>query len=50
MFSIAHFKDDAMVDHLELSSASHKSDINSLKAAHDLEMDLFTSFFTFVFG
>jgi hypothetical protein len=50
LFSIACFKEVAVADHLELSSASHQWNINFLKAAHDQEMDLFTLFFTLLYS
>jgi hypothetical protein len=35
LFNIARFKEDAMADHFELSSASYQWNVNFLRAAHD---------------
>jgi hypothetical protein len=35
LYSIGRFKEAAMVDHLELSSASDQWNINFLRVAHD---------------
>ena len=40
----------SMPVHLVLSSDSHKWNVNFYRAAHDWEMDLFTSFFNLVYS
>lgn len=49
LHGIAHFKEAVVAGHLELSSTSHKWNINFLRATHDWEVDPFTSFFTSLF-
>jgi hypothetical protein len=39
-----------MADHLDLSSASHQWNVNFLRAAHNWEVDLFTSFFNLLYS
>jgi len=63
LLSIARFKDAAVADHLELSSAfshflhlvmevcfNHIWNINFLRAAHDWEMNHFSSLFTLLYS
>lgn len=50
LFSISHFKDVVVVDHLEFSSVSHQCNINFLRAAHNWETNHFTSLFTLLYS
>jgi hypothetical protein len=45
MFSIACFKEAVVADHLKLSGAFHKWNVNFLRAAHDWEVNHFILFF-----
>ena len=50
LFSIACFKYAVAAYHFELSSASHQWNTYFLIAAHDREMNLFTSLFTLLYS
>jgi hypothetical protein len=49
-FSLTHCKDASVANHLALSSESHHWNVNFLIAAHDWEVDSFTSFFNFLYS
>jgi hypothetical protein len=39
-----------VVDHLQLASDSHQWNVNFIKAAQNLEMDFFTTFFDILYS
>jgi hypothetical protein len=50
LFSLARCKDASVVDHSEVSRNSHQQNVNFLRAAHDWEVDSFTSFFNLLYS
>jgi hypothetical protein len=43
-------QDASVVDHLELSSGSHKWNISFIRVAYDWEVDIFASFFNLLYS
>ena len=50
LFSLACSNDASVAEHLEFSSDSHQWNVNFLRPAHEWEVDLFTSFFDFLYS
>ena len=50
LFGIACVKDASIAAHLELSGGSSQWKVSFVKVAHDWEIDVFASFFRFLYS
>jgi hypothetical protein len=50
LFSITHFKDAFVGDHLLLASDSHHWNVSFIRVAQDWEVDFFTPFFNLLYS
>jgi hypothetical protein len=48
--TIAHVKEAPVANYLELSSGLHQWTISFIRASHDCEVDVFTSFFNLLYS